>query len=175
MKDVLARAYDTLMDREGAAPVLAALANASAVVGFADLRQAVGPIGIGELRDLLMALQPLLLRVDPGTDDELVGFRHPTIAEHVRGRQQHHAEDELWLFVDDELDQASAEVIHEHIDECPACLEIVEDMLAVKANIARAGGDRAPDELKARIRAAVRSQESSQERAAGWERGTAGW
>jgi hypothetical protein len=86
VKEVLARAYDSLMDREGAAPVLAALANASAVVPVAELRQAIGSIGIGELRDLLMALQPLLLRVDPGTDDELVGFRHPTIAEHVRSR-----------------------------------------------------------------------------------------
>jgi mycothiol system anti-sigma-R factor len=173
MKDVLARAYDTLMDREGAAPVLAALANASAVVGFADLRQAVGPIGIGELRDLLMALQPLLLRVDPGTDDELVGFRHPTIAEHVRGRRGHLTEDELWLFLDHEVDLERAAEIRLHLDDCAECLEIVGNMEAFKATVARAGGDRAPDELKARIR--VLSQESSQERAAGWERGTAGW
>src|SRR5882757_7980765 len=132
MKDVLARTYDSLMDREGAAPVLAALtAIVPAVVGFAELRQAVGPIGTGELRDLLMALQPLLLRVDPGTDEELVGFRHPTIAEHVRSRSpQHYAEDELWLLVDHEL---GTEQIRRHVDECPECLEIVGHLLALKA------------------------------------------
>jgi mycothiol system anti-sigma-R factor len=142
------------------------------VISVAELRQAVGPIGIGELRDLLMALQPLLLRVDPGTDDELVGFRHPTIAERVR--QQHLAQDELWLFVDNELDRERAAEIRLHLDECPECLEIVGEMLALKATIARAGGDRAPDELKARIRAAVRPQEGSQERAAGRDGGAAG-
>lgn len=161
------------MAREGATPVLAALADIApgATIPFDQLKQTVGPIGTGQLRDLLMALQPLLLRVDPGTDDELVGFRHPTIAEHVRSRQSHYAEDDLWLFVDHELDEARARVIHAHIDECPECLEVVGVLLALKATIARAGGDRAPDELKARIRAAARSQEDSPERAAGWERG----
>jgi hypothetical protein len=163
MKDVLARTYDSLIDRAGVAPVLLAfLAKAPAVVPVAELRQAVGPIGTGELRDLLMALQPLLLRVDPGTDEELVGFRHPTIAEHVHSRRpRHYAEDELWLLVDHEL---GTEQIRRHVDECPECLEIVGDLLTLKATIARAGGDRAPDELKARIRAAVLSQEDSQER-----------
>lgn len=93
MKPALAQAYDRLMDRTGTTALLAALAETGPgrTLPITDLLEAVsalgGPSRLGPLRDQLMALQPLLLRLDPGTDEEQVGFRHPEIAARARARR----------------------------------------------------------------------------------------
>ena len=171
MKPALADAYDRLMDRAGTAPLLAALADIAPgrTLPITDLLPAVsalgGPSRLGPLRDQLMALQPLLLRVEPGTDEERVGFRHPEIAAHVRTREPdrsagttndpHCTVAELSLFIDGET-SASTET-REHLDECIFCRETYAALEKIKQKVARcAGGEHAPEELRSRLIASVR-------------------
>ena len=159
MTDVLRRTYDALMDRPGATDVLAALADGE-LVRVAELSGALG-VPLGQLRDRLMALQPLLLRVDPGTADELVGVRHPSIAEHIQARTREHiTEDELWLYFDDELPDDRRATIAAHLDYCDVCAETALGIDILKRTVARCGGERAPAELVHRIRASIRGDQS---------------
>ncbi|GAA2689923.1 MULTISPECIES: mycothiol system anti-sigma-R factor [Actinosynnema] len=64
---------------------------------------------------------------------------------------------EVWLFLDQECDQARRELLATHLDECHPCLEEYGLEEHLKALLARkCGGDLAPDELKARLRARIR-------------------
>ena len=173
MKPALADAYDRLMDQVGAAPLLTALAETGPgqTLPITDLLSAVsvlgGPSRLGLLRDQLMALQPLLLRIEPGTEEERVGFRHPEIAAHVRTRGQtrstettndpHYPVDELSLFLDRECNSERDAELREHLEECAPCLETYGALELLKQKVARsAGGDRAPAELRNRILAGLR-------------------
>lgn len=66
---------------------------------------------------------------------------------------------EVWLFLDNECDQARRALLAQHLDECAPCLaeygleEKLKLLLATKC-----GGDRAPDRLREQIRVAVLSQ-----------------
>ncbi|MEV6871513.1 hypothetical protein [Amycolatopsis sp. NPDC051128] len=171
MKPALAQAYDRLMDRAGTTALLAALADTGPgrTLPITDLLQAVsalgGPSRLGPLRDQLMALQPLLLRMDPGTDEEQVGFRHPEIAARARARRSdagvttgndpHYAVADLWLLLDGEAEAGTE--MREHLEECASCLETFAGLERLKLKVARcAGGEHAPPELRTRIVASVR-------------------
>ncbi|WP_160097128.1 hypothetical protein [Kibdelosporangium aridum] len=123
---------------------------------FAAASTLGGPSSVPRLRDVLLSLQPLLLRVNPGTAAEMVGLRHSSIAAHFRSRQSPHIEEnELWLLVDVELALERQEELLEHLDECTPCLELLARVERLKRLFARAGGDRAPQGLHERIRAGV--------------------
>lgn len=65
---------------------------------------------------------------------------------------------EVWLFLDHECDTDRRRLLERHLDECQPCLaeygldEKVKKLLATKCS-----GDRAPAELKDRLRASIRS------------------
>lgn len=166
MTDALADAYDSLMDHHGSAPVLTVLARESSrtVIPLNELLRAAAPLGgpqrLGALRDLLMSLQPLLLRVNPGAAEEMVGFRHPSIAAHVLTRDRGHvAVQELELFFDHELPLIRRNAVADHLDDCSNCMELAYGVEGIKSIVARrGGGDRAPDALRDRIFEAVRHE-----------------
>jgi mycothiol system anti-sigma-R factor len=64
---------------------------------------------------------------------------------------------EVWLFLDHECDAARRKLLERHLDECQPCLaeygldEKLKKLLATKC-----AGDRAPAELKERLRASIR-------------------
>ena len=64
---------------------------------------------------------------------------------------------EVWLFLDHECDAARRALLERHLDECRPCLaeygldEKLKKLLATKCS-----GDRAPAELKDRLRASIR-------------------
>ena len=64
---------------------------------------------------------------------------------------------EVWLFLDHECDTARRKLLERHLDECQPCLaeygldEKLKKLLATKCS-----GDRAPAELKDRLRASIR-------------------
>jgi mycothiol system anti-sigma-R factor len=65
---------------------------------------------------------------------------------------------EVWLFLDHECDTARRKLLERHLDECQPCLaeygldEKLKKLLATKCS-----GDRAPAELKDRLRASIRT------------------
>ena len=65
---------------------------------------------------------------------------------------------EVWLFLDHECDDARRRLLERHLDECRPCLaeygldEKLKKLLATKC-----AGDRAPDGLKDRLRASIRT------------------
>jgi mycothiol system anti-sigma-R factor len=65
---------------------------------------------------------------------------------------------EVWLFLDHECDDARRRLLERHLDECRPCLaeygldEKLKKLLATKCS-----GDRAPDGLKNRLRASIRT------------------
>ena len=64
---------------------------------------------------------------------------------------------EVWLFLDHECDASRRRLLERHLDECTPCLaeygldEKLKKLLATKC-----AGDRAPAELKDRLRASIR-------------------
>lgn len=59
---------------------------------------------------------------------------------------------DVWRFLDDELDPERRAAVQRHLDECSPCLEEAGIDSKLKALLARkCGGDRAPDDLRARI------------------------
>jgi mycothiol system anti-sigma-R factor len=64
--------------------------------------------------------------------------------------------DEVYLFLDLECSDERRSSIKEHLDECSACLREYGIEHEVKALVARCcGSDRAPDELRNRLRAKI--------------------
>ena len=65
---------------------------------------------------------------------------------------------EVWLFLDHECDEGRRKLLERHLDECRPCLaeygldEKLKKLLATKC-----AGDRAPAELKDRLRASIRT------------------
>ncbi|GGP69772.1 mycothiol system anti-sigma-R factor [Saccharothrix coeruleofusca] len=76
---------------------------------------------------------------------------------------EHHETDcsevlsEVWLFLDHECDQQRRQLLETHLKECHPCLEQYDLEEHLKALLARkCGGELAPEELKARLRARIR-------------------
>jgi len=73
--------------------------------------------------------------------------------------------DEVYLYLDLECSDERRQLIKSHLDECSPCLREFGIEQEVKALVARCcGAERAPDELKARLRAKL-SELSVEERA----------
>ncbi|WP_027345852.1 mycothiol system anti-sigma-R factor [Hamadaea tsunoensis] len=73
--------------------------------------------------------------------------------------------DEVYLYLDLECSDERRQLIKSHLDECSPCLREFGIEQEVKALVARCcGAEKAPDELKARLRAKL-SEISVEERA----------
>ncbi len=60
--------------------------------------------------------------------------------------------EQVYRFLDDELDTASGDAIREHLAACEPCMDHFDVEQAVKALVHRCcGNDRAPDALRAKI------------------------
>ena len=57
----------------------------------------------------------------------------------------------LFLFIDNEMDQASNSEIQEHLDDCAPCLAKYDLERLVKMLVARSCCERAPSSLRARV------------------------
>ncbi|MGI8881530.1 MAG: mycothiol system anti-sigma-R factor [Jatrophihabitans sp.] len=63
---------------------------------------------------------------------------------------------EVFLYLDEETDPAERSKIRAHLEACSPCLKQFGLEADVKSLVARhCGGDRAPDELRTRIRARI--------------------
>ncbi len=57
----------------------------------------------------------------------------------------------LYEYIDGELEPAGYDEMRQHLDECAPCLAEHDLEAAIKALMARACGERAPEELRLRI------------------------
>jgi mycothiol system anti-sigma-R factor len=65
---------------------------------------------------------------------------------------------DVWLFLDDELDPENRAKVEAHLDGCEPCLEEANLDHKLKELLhAKCGGDRAPQELRDRLAARLRS------------------
>ncbi len=63
-----------------------------------------------------------------------------------------HALEQVYAFLDDELDPGSAREIREHLEACEPCVDVYDLEVTVKSLIRRScGGEIAPAELRQRI------------------------
>ena len=63
----------------------------------------------------------------------------------------------IMRFIDDELDEADTAVVREHIDTCNPCLERYDLQRTVKAIVARSCSEKAPQDLRERVRVRIRA------------------
>ena len=63
---------------------------------------------------------------------------------------------DVWLFLDDEMDPQRRAAVKQHLDDCSPCLEEAGLDAKLKSLLHRkCGGDRAPEQLKVRLLAAL--------------------
>lgn len=63
---------------------------------------------------------------------------------------------DVWLFLDDEMDADRRAVVQRHLDDCSPCLAEAGLDAKLKSLLHRkCGGDKAPEELKARLLSAL--------------------
>jgi mycothiol system anti-sigma-R factor len=62
----------------------------------------------------------------------------------------------VYVFIDNELDQASCAEIQQHLDDCGPCLQEVDLERMLKALVARSCKERAPLELRQRVMFSIR-------------------
>jgi mycothiol system anti-sigma-R factor len=63
----------------------------------------------------------------------------------------------LYLFLDEEIDTASIEDIQEHIDNCSSCLTAYDLERVVRALVSRSCAEKAPEPLRERVLYSIRS------------------
>ncbi|REF35475.1 mycothiol system anti-sigma-R factor [Thermasporomyces composti] len=64
----------------------------------------------------------------------------------------------VFLFLDNELDEADCAKIRRHLDECAPCLQKYDLEELVKSLVARScGGDKPPESLRSKILARIRA------------------
>jgi mycothiol system anti-sigma-R factor len=64
---------------------------------------------------------------------------------------------DVWLFLDNEMDEGRRQVVQQHIANCEPCLDHTDLSDRLKALVHRTcGGDAAPPELKAAVAALLR-------------------
>ncbi|MTD12991.1 mycothiol system anti-sigma-R factor [Nakamurella sp. YIM 132087] len=59
---------------------------------------------------------------------------------------------DVWMFLDDEMDVARRSAVQHHLDDCSPCLEeagLTQKLKSLLHN--KCGGDRAPEELRSRL------------------------
>jgi mycothiol system anti-sigma-R factor len=65
---------------------------------------------------------------------------------------------DVWLFLDDELDPDNRAAVEAHLDACSPCLEEANLDQKLKALLhSKCGGERAPEQLRARLVEHLRS------------------
>lgn len=65
---------------------------------------------------------------------------------------------DVWAFLDDELDPERRALVRKHLEECSPCLDEAGIDRKLKELLARkCGGDHAPDDLRERIAAQLKS------------------
>ena len=65
---------------------------------------------------------------------------------------------DVWLFLDDEMDQENRAKVQQHLDECSPCLvEAGLDKKLKELLHRKCGGDRAPEQLRQRLVATLSS------------------
>jgi mycothiol system anti-sigma-R factor len=63
---------------------------------------------------------------------------------------------DVWLFLDDEMNPDRRAAVQQHIDDCSPCLEEAGLDAKLKSLLHRkCGGDKAPEQLKSRLLAAL--------------------
>ncbi|WP_084129025.1 mycothiol system anti-sigma-R factor [Demequina sp. NBRC 110055] len=73
------------------------------------------------------------------------------------GRECEEALDRLFEYIDDELPQDELQRIGAHLKTCPPCEAEHQIKERIKNLTARAGGQTAPEEMRQRILASIRS------------------
>jgi len=68
---------------------------------------------------------------------------------------------ELYQFLDGELDEANRQRIEAHLNNCSPCLEAFDFESELRRIIANRCRDRVPDELRARIQAVLDAEPST--------------
>jgi mycothiol system anti-sigma-R factor len=68
----------------------------------------------------------------------------------------------LYTYLDGELTVEKREVIHRHLEECSSCFQAVGFERELRIVIATRCTDRVPEELKERIKSALKAEETSQ-------------
>jgi mycothiol system anti-sigma-R factor len=63
----------------------------------------------------------------------------------------------LYLFLDHEIDTASIEEIQSHIDDCSSCLSAYDLERVVKALVARSCAEKAPEPLREKVLYSIRT------------------
>ncbi|QNK80816.1 mycothiol system anti-sigma-R factor [Nakamurella sp. PAMC28650] len=77
---------------------------------------------------------------------------------------------DVWQFLDDELDPANRAAVEAHLDGCSPCLEEANLDQKLKALLHRkCGGDVAPEDLRAKVAARLRSVTVTSVSAHGYE------
>lgn len=69
--------------------------------------------------------------------------------------------DELYQFLDGELDEANRHRIEAHLNDCSPCLEAFDFEAELRRIIANRCRDRVPDELRSRIQAVLDAEPST--------------
>ena len=69
----------------------------------------------------------------------------------------------LYLFLDQEIDSASCEEIQQHIEECSSCLSEYDVERIVKSLVHRSCAERAPETLVQKVQFAIRTVEVQSE------------
>ena len=80
-------------------------------------------------------------------------------ASHERSTAEHECADFLDRIVyllDNELDEAECAVVRLHLDDCDPCLEKYDLQRTVKPIVARSCAEKAPDELRERVKVQIR-------------------
>jgi mycothiol system anti-sigma-R factor len=63
----------------------------------------------------------------------------------------------LYLFLDEEIDTASIEDIQDHIDNCSSCLTAYDLERVVKSLVSRSCAEKAPEPLRNKVLYTIRS------------------
>src|ERR1700710_2562726 len=77
---------------------------------------------------------------------------------------------DVWLFLDDEMDPRNRAAVEAHLDGCEPCLEEANLDQKLKALLhTKCGGDRAPEQLRTKLAARLRSVTVTTADASGFE------
>jgi len=68
---------------------------------------------------------------------------------------------QIFVFIDNELDQASCGEIQQHLDECGPCLAKYDLERTVKALVARSCSEQAPEDLRDKVLLRIRQVQVS--------------
>jgi anti-sigma factor (TIGR02949 family) len=68
------------------------------------------------------------------------------------------AQDQIYEFIDSELDEETAESVRQHLEDCPPCFDSFEFERRLKLVIRKCLTEEMPDRLEVRVRALIRQE-----------------